>query len=145
MRNLIILLLLCLLSGQTFGQKKETKTENKPETSKPEIVGNDKDAFGCKPSAGYTWSRLKKECVRVFEVGTRLNPYNNKDKSSTISAFVIFDKKSNKAELFLPNQEKSIILTRKSEGKNYINGNWKLITWKGFVLKKGNKILYTGQ
>ena len=33
----------------------------------PSIVGNDTDAHGCKPSAGYSWCEAKQKCVRPFE------------------------------------------------------------------------------
>jgi predicted lipoprotein with Yx(FWY)xxD motif len=33
----------------------------------PSIVGNDTDAHGCKPSAGYSWCEAKQKCIRPFE------------------------------------------------------------------------------
>ncbi|MCI0503359.1 hypothetical protein L0Y65_01455 [Candidatus Micrarchaeota archaeon] len=33
----------------------------------PQIVGNDSDAHGCKPSAGYSWCEAKQKCLRPFE------------------------------------------------------------------------------
>ena len=38
-----------------------------PET-KPAIVGADKDAHGCLPSAGYTWCAKMNQCVRPWEL-----------------------------------------------------------------------------
>ena len=32
-----------------------------------QMVGNDKDAHGCIPSAGYTWCEAKQKCLRVWE------------------------------------------------------------------------------
>ena len=84
---------------------------------------------------------MKKECIRVFENSTRLNHAEDGKAYSTVS-YVIFD--GNKAELFLDTQKESIILERKSEGDSWINGDWQLIPWKGYVLKKAGKILYTG-
>lgn len=107
-------------------------------------VGADSDAHGCKASAGYTWSELKQKCVRVFEEGTKLSPYQNENQTAEIAAFVLFEENGNKAELFLPN-EKPLILERKSEGDQYVNGEWQLMPWKGYVLKKGGEILYIGQ
>jgi hypothetical protein len=111
------------------------------DTSKVILVGGDLDVHGCKGSAGYTWSILKKECVRVFEVGTRLQSNQN----DTSSAFVIFETNGNKAELFTTSEKNSLILERKAEGQPWINGDWQLIPWKGFVLKRGDEILFTGQ
>ena len=110
------------------------------DTVKEVKVGADVDDHGCKASAGYTWSMLKKECIRIFE-GTKLSHSDDGKKYKTAS-YVIFD--GNKAELFLDTQKESIILERKSEGEPWINGDWQLIPWKGYVLKKGEKILYSG-
>lgn len=115
------------------------KTEKEPK--KETVVGADADTHGCKASAGYTWSELKKACIRVFE-GTKLSHYDD-GKEYTTASYVIFD--GNKAELFLDTQKESIVLERKSEGDSWVNGDWQLIPWKGYVLKKGGKILYTGQ
>jgi hypothetical protein len=121
--------------------KKDGVEVNLKDTVKEVKVGADADELGCKASAGYTWSSLKKECIRIFE-GTKLSHYDD-GKTYTTASYVIFE--GNKAELFLDTQKESIILERKSEGDSWINGDWKLIPWKGYVLKKGEKILYTGE
>ena len=59
-----------------------------------------------------------------------------------MAAFVIFD--CDKAELFVQT-EKPLILMRKAEGEPFTGGQWQLIPWKGYVLKKDGKILYTGK
>ena len=59
------------------------------------IVGNDKDAHGCKGSAGYCWSELKQKCIRPFELPLKLL---NKEKTSETG--VIFSEDSTKAEVF---------------------------------------------
>lgn len=112
---------------------------SKVDSTTVKTVGADEDSHGCKTSAGYTWSELKHECVRVFEVGTKLDP-SQKD---AMAAFIIFE--GNKAELFTILEQQPLILERKSEGEPWINGDWKLIPWKGYVLKKGNDILFTGK
>jgi len=136
---------LFLIMVSTFSCSKKVSQENVAKTTeepqKEVAVGGDSDSHGCKVSAGYTWSTLKKECIRVFE-GTKLSHYDDA-KTYTTASYVIFD--GNKAELFLDTQKESIILERKTEGDSWINGDWKLIPWKGYVLKKGEKILYTGQ
>ena len=111
------------------------------DTVKEAKVGVDVDDHGCKASAGYTWSTLKKECIRIFE-GTKLS-HSDDGKKYTTASYVIFD--GNKAELFLDTQKESIILERKSEGEPWVNGDWQLIPWRGYVLKRGADILYTGQ
>jgi len=121
--------------------KKDGVEVSLKDTVKEVKVGADADSHGCKASAGYTWSELKKECIRVFE-GTKLSHYDD-GKTYTTASYVIFD--GNKAELFLDTQKESIILERKSEGDSWVNGDWQLIPWRGYVLKKRNDILYTGQ
>lgn len=75
-------LLLILISCQT-AQKQ------------PQIIGGDKDKYGCKGSAGYQWSEIKKECIRSFELPLQLF---NMDK--TYSAGVLFTSDSSKVEVF---------------------------------------------
>ncbi|KAF2518080.1 hypothetical protein E0W73_00390 [Flavobacterium foetidum] len=138
---------LFLIIASTFSCAKKFSQERKensvPKEPKEEmVVGGDSDSHGCKASAGYTWSVLRKECIRVFENSTRLN-HAQDGKTYTTVSYVIFD--GDKAELFLDTQKESIILERKSEGDSWVNGDWQLIPWKGYVLKKGGKIVYTGE
>ncbi|UWY26468.1 hypothetical protein [Flavobacterium sp. TR2] len=137
---------LFLIVASTFSCAKKVSQDNAgatpTEAKKETIVGADSDSHGCKASAGYTWSVLKKECIRVFENSTRLNHAEDGKTYSTVS-YVIFD--GNKAELFLDTQKESVVLERKSEGDSWKNGDWELIPWKGYVLKKGGEILYTGE
>ncbi|AOC93359.1 hypothetical protein BB050_00203 [Flavobacterium anhuiense] len=137
---LFLIMASAISCGKKVSQENASTTPKEPE--KEAVVGGDSDSHGCKASAGYTWSVLKKECIRVFENSTRLNHAEDGKAYSTVS-YVIFD--GNKAELFLDTQKESIILERKSEGDSWINGDWQLIPWKGYVLKKGEKILYTGE
>lgn len=136
--------LLTIIVSAAFSCAKKVSQENvtTKETKKEILVGGDTDSHGCKASAGYTWSTLKKECIRVFENSTRLN-HAEDGKTYTTAAYVIFD--ANKAELFLDTQKESIILERKTEGDSWRKDNLELIPWKGYVLKKDGKILYTGE
>ncbi|PBI88562.1 hypothetical protein BSF41_26900 [Flavobacterium sp. ACN2] len=140
---LFLIMASALSCGKKVSQENTSTTTATPKESQKEgVVGGDSDSHGCKASAGYTWSTLKKECIRVFENSTKLNHAEDGKTYSTVS-YVIFD--GNKAELFLDTQKESIILERKSEGDSWVNGDWQLIPWKGYVLKKGEKILYTGE
>lgn len=138
--------LFSVIIGLSFSCAKKVNKEPevpKQQESEPAIVvGGDEDTHGCKASAGYTWSVLKKECVRIFEVGTKLTAIKDGEDYTT-AAYVIFN--GNKAELFLDTQKESIILERKSEGEPWIKDDYRLIPWKGYVLKKGENIIYTGQ
>jgi hypothetical protein len=138
-----VMIVFAFSCAKQMDQKKESK-DPIPKEEKLRLTGGDLDENGCKPSAGYTWSVLRKECVRVFEIGTRLNHYEQE--SPTTSAFVIFEANNgNKAELFLDTQKESIILERKSEGQPWVKDDWQLIPWKGYVLKKAGEIKSTGQ
>ncbi|MDY0989853.1 hypothetical protein SOM12_20650 [Flavobacterium sp. CFBP9031] len=140
---LFLIMASAISCGKKVSQENTSTTGTTPkEQQKEAVVGGDSDSHGCKASAGYTWSALKKECIRIFENSTKLNHAEDGKTYSTVS-YVIFD--GNKAELFLDTQKESIILERKSEGDSWVNGDWQLIPWKGYVLKKGEKILYTGE
>lgn len=129
---------------------KKTNTKEAEKIIEPTIVGADKDEHDCKGSAGYQWSELKNECIRIFESGIRLNPVS-KDVDQTTSAFIIFKSKEidMQVELFLPSEKKSIILDKNGKSviyqwknDNYILtemvNNYKLLDKNGELLYEGN-------
>lgn len=59
------------------------------------MAGGDADEHGCRASAGYQWSSLKKTCVRAFELPLQLL---NPDKTS--GAGVVFSADQKQAEVF---------------------------------------------
>lgn len=125
------------------------KTDDKPfsdtikKITDSTIVDVDKDKNGCLASAGYIWSKVNKECIKLF-TGIQLNPFENpQNEDESLSAYVLFGEDGDNAEIFLPNNQ-SIILKRESEGKAWIKDDYQLIPWKGYVLKKGDKILFSG-
>lgn len=71
------------------------------------LLGAKKTLDKCNGTAGYQWSSLKKECIRVFEQPLQLKSIE-KEPMESICA-VIFDEKKEKVELFLTNP---IILKR---------------------------------
>lgn len=93
-----------------------------PSTSEPAppMVGADQDAHGCKPSAGYQWSVLKNDCIRLFEAGVRLNP-KAQGLDQTSSAFIVFksEKETHDVEVFLPAGGASRLLSM-AAGKNNV-------------------------
>jgi hypothetical protein len=129
-----------------FIMKDHSKDNNKEAHPEAKVVlGTDKDKHGCVKSAGYSWSQIRKECIRVFEEGYRLNPIQNlKSESAVLSAFVIFEENGERAELYLPDTEGSVIL-KKAEGKgHFVNDDWSLQVEKGYTLKKDGTLLYAG-
>lgn len=107
------------------------------------IAGADQDEHGCLASAGFTWSKMYKDCVRMF-TGLQLNPVGaSQTDDETLCAYVLFSEDKNKAEVFLPNEE-SLILTRSKEGQPWIFQEYQLVPWKGYILKKGETNLFAG-
>lgn len=84
------------------------------------IVGADNDKHGCKASAGYQWSELKKECIRSFELPLQLY---NEDK--TFGAGVLFAKDSSRAEVFCK-EGRFILKTKEKFNFKYLfrNGDY---------------------
>ncbi|NDI99140.1 hypothetical protein GWA97_08650 [Flavobacterium sp. LaA7.5] len=123
-------------------------TENKETVEKSDkrvILGTDKDANGCVTSAGYRWSSIKNQCIRVFEEGYRLNIVAElKSEGISKSAFVIFEEKGNRAELYLPNETAAILLEREKEGSPYKNNVWLLQLNNGYSLLKNGEPQYAG-
>lgn len=150
MKNLIFVLIV-FSSFQVSCQNNSGQVAPSPakEQEMP-VVGGDKDANGCKGSAGYQWSTVRNECIRVFESGIRLNP-KAADLDTTVSAFIVFksDVEDEKVELFLPGNKESILLNKvKMEDA----GTWKggdsltLTQWKGMysLMDKNKRVLYEG-
>lgn len=73
------------------------------------MAGSDSDEHGCKASAGYTWSEVQKDCIRVFEKGIRTEAVDG----ANASAFIVFSPDSTKVELFFSNQQPNEILDRR--------------------------------
>ena len=116
---------------------------------KTPVLGGDKDVHGCKGSAGYTYSQIKNDCVRVFEQKIKLKEVGS-DKSYTTMTAVIFSKDMKRAEIFVPEgNAKSIILAREGKGKiwksgSYIKESYVLVPYKkkGYQIKKDDVVIY---
>ena len=88
-----------------------------------QMVGNQTDEHGCLGPAGYSWSVVLNDCVRMWEVGygvvpiaLKENEYVMDSNQVTYSAYVIFSKDSSKAELIaLKENAEPIILERMME------------------------------
>lgn len=116
----------------------------KPQESKEVMKAVDKDENGCLASAGYIWSKLNKECLKLF-TGVQLNPIDNpQNDDETKSAYIMFSEDKNQVELFMPNVTETYILTRNAEGQSWVYNDWQLIPYKGYVLKQGGKTLFAG-
>ncbi|HBG42073.1 MAG TPA: hypothetical protein DDZ96_00145 [Porphyromonadaceae bacterium] len=140
-QTIITLSLVALLSCNTAQKSKQTIESSPADTVA--LVGADKDEHGCKGSAGFTWSQLKQDCVRLFEAGERFNPINVKEGEAVQSAFVLWNDNRSKAELFLPENENSLILDKTSD-TTYEYENYKLDAVKKIV-SKDNVHLYRAE
>ena len=110
--------------NNTTPNQSENTTGTSEVTQDTPMVGDDRDEHGCIGSAGYTWSALRGECIQVFEVGTRLNPEDIKEEEAVISAFIVSkDGDNSQVELFITNEEQSLILKQEADG-TFKNGKY---------------------
>lgn len=90
---------------------------NKNMTS--QMVGNDRDPHGCIPSAGYSWSEVRKDCIQVFNDGVQVVDSRC---DSTLATYAVFASDSSRVEIFAPYTEKNAILSRKGKSGTWTNG-----------------------
>lgn len=110
------------------------QTKVKQQVPEEAMVGNDKDEHGCLASAGYTWSEVQKNCIRLFETGIRVEAVEGNG-----AAYIVFSPDSLQAELFFSDESPQELLDRRSlpdggyawnqeddDTKNirFINGEW---------------------
>ncbi|MDN3693547.1 hypothetical protein QWZ06_15270 [Chryseobacterium tructae] len=110
----------------------------------PKGAGSDKDKHGCKGSAGYTFSVIKNDCVRIFEEKIQLKEVDTK-KSYTSNAAVILSEDGKKAEIFLPSSDGSLVLDKIASKKAvvYKKGQYSLTKNKNaYTLKLANKVVF---
>lgn len=81
-----------------------------PDTT--QLVGDANDSHDCNAAAGYTWSAVRENCIRLFEDGIRMNSAT--DTTATSSAFIVFAADSLKAEVFLPADDIHPVLDRRT-------------------------------
>lgn len=121
-----IVLILVLCSNEIILAQDVTKTP---------IVGNDKDKHGCISSAGYTWSVLKKECIRTFElIQNDKNAIELASIDNTQKMVMLFSSDKAKAEVFYSGGNK--VVNKSVKGNVYVvkkekNMIEKLINLKG--------------
>lgn len=132
----LIFILLALFSTSCDLILKDRNTKKEPSefitNGGKEIIG-ESDDHGCTPSAGYRWSDLKEDCIRVFEEGFRLNPieagdvFENELEDNDISCFIVFSKDKKQAEVFLPRQLGSFIVKADNSNQVYVGEGWQLV------------------
>lgn len=93
---------------------------------------------------GKSYSELKGKCVELTALEIKLNPLKDGALTEGESVYVLFNDDNTKAEIFLPQEDKGLMLTKINEG-NWGNGNYKLISWKAYVLQKNGTAIFGGQ
>lgn len=146
-----VLLSVSLISCDFILKDKNTTSEREKTviTDGGTTVVGEEDGFGCAYTAGYRYSYLLADCIRVFEQGFRLNPIEDEGslendlENNEVSCFVLFAKDGKEAEIFLPQQEKSIVLESDKTNSIYFKDGWQLNAEKGMVLKYKDEIRFT--
>lgn len=77
-----------------------------------QLIGGEKDRHGCLTAAGYTWSKLYRDCIRVFDMGVRIEDPSNQPE---LSSYAVFSADSSRVEVFRPSSKKSVILQREGD------------------------------
>ena len=72
-------------------------------------AGGNRDEHGCLKAAGYIWSEVQKDCIRLFEKGIRVAATDG----SSHSAYIVFAPDSAHAELFFSDGIPNEILQRR--------------------------------
>lgn len=136
-------LLLLVMSCQKKMDKAVAKHDS-IRTAQDSIAAMDKDEHGCLISAGYVWSVVGNECVKVYS-GVPLNPIElpaNTDETKCV--YVLFSENGKKAELFLPDSTDSVIL-KEFKPKKWSNQKWYLaFNGQKYDLSKEGNLMYTG-
>lgn len=97
---------ICLTAGCQQKRQQSTSTEAQDTLVQ---VGNDRDEHGCIASAGYVWSEVRKDCIRPFEEGVRMESTDQEN----LSLFLVFSQDSSKVELFFSDGRPNEILDQR--------------------------------
>jgi len=75
----------------------------------PQLIGGNKDEHGCLTAAGYTWSELRRDCIRIFEDGVRVD---DPSLQPSLTSYAVFAADSSRVEVFRPSPFRNEILDR---------------------------------
>ena len=122
------------LSQLTFGQGVVlTKTECT------------EDITGCLLEQGFRWSAIRGICILPAQSGMPLRALVSTDQVQP-AAFLLFSDDRQQAEVFLPDQPGALALKRTGEegSHSWVQGDYRLFPWKGYVLQYHDTALYAG-
>ena len=110
-----------------------TSCANNKNTSSAPKAGNERDSHNCISSAGYTWSELKNDCVRSWEVGIQFDPSANRSDKTSIASVLFLN---GKAEVFASELKKPVVLTAVKNGSTVFENT----TEKVAILKEDGRL-----
>lgn len=135
-----IILLICFSAALTACNKRSTPPPEEAPVPETVDVGGETDEHGCIAAAGYTWSRLRKECIRVWENAVALE---STDPEASGACYLHFSEE-NIAEAFFSEEEHGQLLNPKGDHWVTTNntyrltkdshGQYKLYNTKGLLL-----------
>lgn len=150
MKKIFIILLITplFLSSCDYILRKKDSRDTNSEELKNIVLGNDKDKHGCVTSAGYRWSEVKQNCIRIFEEGMRLVPANDSisyvedvNDQALLNAYLIVDSLKSTAEVFIA-ADTAYTIVLKQYKNVYKNEDWNLTLGKEFKLSKNGKVKF---
>lgn len=100
----VIAAVLCLC-GTVLGCRSSSRSV----VAQPGSMGGDMDSHGCRASAGYVWSEVWQDCIRVFECGVRTEAVDG----NSGAAYLVFSTDSSRVELFFSNGDSNETLERR--------------------------------
>jgi hypothetical protein len=92
---------------------------------------------------GKAFSSIRQDCLDLDSLSTTLGPLKDGAQTTGKSAYLLFNKTQAEAEIFLPNRNEGIVLQKSNTG-NWQNREYKLISWKGFVLQYNGEPIFGG-
>lgn len=93
---------------------------------------------------GKSFSELQQTCLELATLNIKLNPLKDGATTKGSVAYLLFDANKTKAEIFMPMENKGFVLAETAEG-NWSNEDYKLVAWKGYVLKKNGIPIFGGE
>lgn len=113
------------------------------------VVGADRDAHNCIASAGYTYSAVRGECVRLWEVGTALMPVVQIEEP-VLAAYVVQDESGKEAEVFIPGFEQGVVMNRDENADipTWTSPDGWTLTYdpdQGWKLAQGGELVYASK
>lgn len=93
---------------------------------------------------GKVYSELQQTCLEVTALNNKLNALKDGSMAKGSPAYILFNNDKTKAELFIPQMDKGMVLDKTNEG-NWSKGDYKLIAWKGYVVQYKGKAIFGGE